>query len=394
MPKNIVVLSDGTGQEGGKGYNTNIYNIYDAAEDRTFEQVLFYDAGAGTGWRKVTGNAFGRGFTENMRQAYLFIFEQYQMGDHIFMLGFSRGAATVRSLASFVNEFGILPRSRPRLIDDAFKLYKRRSRPSYEKRRDDFLAGNGTTRVPIEFLGVYDTVAALGFPLPGVAAVIDKVPGFRHKFHNFDLSSNVRRAYQALAIDDERKTFHPILWNPLPPDVTDRQIRQVWFAGMHTDVGGGYASGKALANIPYSWLLQQAVSCGLRLKGDTQPDRVRPNEEDPGDYMHDSRGKRSAKVFRRAQRAWPSGRADKPVIHESVLHRRGVETITPLAFQDPIPPRRVEVKAGQQVEKPYDPWILKAANGSGYLDSTEFEVEPWIKLDDFLVTRAGRSHQA
>ena len=124
VSKNIVVLSDGTGQEGGEGHNTNIYRMFDMVEDRTQRQVVYYDAGVGTGWRKVTGNAFGRGFSRNIRQAYQFIFEQFEVGDRIYLIGFSRGAATVRSLSGFIFHFGILPRSRPKLIKQAFRIYK------------------------------------------------------------------------------------------------------------------------------------------------------------------------------------------------------------------------------------------------------------------------------
>ena len=113
MANNIVVLEDGTGQKGGRGHNTSIYRMYSILVDRTPEQVVFYDAGVGTGRRKITGNATGRGFGQKVRNAYEFIFEQYQIGDRIFLIGFSRGAATVRSLASFLDDFGILPRSRP-----------------------------------------------------------------------------------------------------------------------------------------------------------------------------------------------------------------------------------------------------------------------------------------
>ena len=105
MGKNIVVFSDGTGQEGGVGHNTNVYKTFNMILDRSPEQVSFYDRGLGTGFRKLTGNALGRGFSKNVRQCYEFIFENYRQGDEIFLFGFSRGAATVRSLTGLIHLF-------------------------------------------------------------------------------------------------------------------------------------------------------------------------------------------------------------------------------------------------------------------------------------------------
>ena len=122
MPKNIIVFSDGTGQEGGKGNNTNVYKLFNMIEDRTENQVSFYDRGLGTGWRKITGNVGGMGISKNIRECYEFIFENYQAGDNIYLFGFSRGATTVRSLSAFIHLFGILPKSRPELIKDLMKL--------------------------------------------------------------------------------------------------------------------------------------------------------------------------------------------------------------------------------------------------------------------------------
>ena len=124
MPKNIVVLSDGTGQEGGKGPPTNIYKFFQLLENRTDKQITFYDRGLGTGWKKISGNVSGAGITKNIKECYKFIFDNFGSEDKIFLLGFSRGAATVRSLSGFIQEFGILPKSRPELIDQAWKIYK------------------------------------------------------------------------------------------------------------------------------------------------------------------------------------------------------------------------------------------------------------------------------
>ncbi len=334
--KNIVVMSDGTGQEGGVGNNTNVYKLFNMLEDRTPRQVVFYDAGLGTGLRRVTGMASGMGISSNIRQGYKFIFDNYQAGDRIFLFGFSRGAATVRSLSAFLTIFGLLPQSRPDLIKQAWQIYRRRHSDKRSELARAFIEANHTMRANVTFLGCYDTVAALGFPFRTVSTVLDQVPFFRHTFHNFTLSDRVDHAYHAVAIDDERKTFHPVLWDHDP----DR-VHQVWFTGMHTDVGGGYVE-HGLSDVALVWMIDQAVNHGLLIYPEHEV-KVVPDYED---VMHDSRGRRVTKIYRRKVREWPAGRPDKPIVHESVL-------------------KRVEALRGTAT--PYEPWIL----------GVDHDVEKW-----------------
>ena len=185
-------------------------------EDRTARQIAFYDRGVGSGWwQKISGLAFGVGLARNVRDCYRFIFENYEAGDRIFLFGFSRGAATVRSLSYFIHLFGILPHSRPELIDKAWRIYKWTPAALLEARAREFIGRHHTMWTTVEFLGCYDTVAALGMPYRWASVLLDNFPGLRHRFHNFDLSPSVVHAYHALAIDDERKTFHPLLWEPI-----------------------------------------------------------------------------------------------------------------------------------------------------------------------------------
>src|SRR5512139_2780073 len=132
MPKNIIILSDGTGQEGGKGHDTNVYKLFRMLEDRTERQIVFYDQGLGTDGDRVGGMEFGKGIDKNILQCYRFLFDHYRSGDKVFLFGFSRGAATVRSLASFIHYFGFLPTARPELINQAYRIYKNRKR-SYDQ---------------------------------------------------------------------------------------------------------------------------------------------------------------------------------------------------------------------------------------------------------------------
>ena len=136
MGKNIVVFSDGTGQDGGTRHNTNVYKLFNLILDRSERQISFYDPGFGTGLRKATGNITGRGFSKNVIQCYEFIFQNFEEGDKVFLFGFSRGAATVRSLTGFIHLFGILPKSRGKLIEKAWNIYKITNRKNGRRRQN------------------------------------------------------------------------------------------------------------------------------------------------------------------------------------------------------------------------------------------------------------------
>lgn len=326
MPKNIVVFSDGTGQEGGKpkadgkANNTNVYKLFNMIEDRTPDQVGYYSRGLGTGVHRITGNIAGVGISRNIRQCYRFLFDEFEAGDRIFLFGFSRGAATVRSLSNFIHHFGILPKSRPELIDRAYRIYRFSSPGKLRERAQSFIARHHTMWTRVHFLGCFDTVAALGLPNKSLSALLDGLPLFRHKFHDFRLSDSVDHARHALAIDDERKEFHPVLWDPLDDEPEDprreRSLEQVWFCGMHTDVGGGYRE-QELSDVVLQWMTDHAVALGLRIYGQH---RV-PIEADVNGTMHDSRSGRIGRFFTKLVREWPEKRSDVPVLHPSVLER-------------------------------------------------------------------------
>lgn len=342
MAKNIVVFCDGTGQEGGHRQNTNIYKMFNMMLNRTPRQVVFYAPGVGTDINKITGNIGGFGISGNIKKSYRFIFDHFEAGDRIYLIGFSRGAATVRSLSSFIHYFGILPKARPELIKRAYRIYQIRNPEKRKKRADEFIAKNRTMWTTIRFLGCFDTVAALGLPFRTLSVLLDGFPLFRHRFHNFRLSHSVEHACQALAIDDERRTFHPVLWDrQILPDQT---IKQVWFCGMHTDVGGGYPE-QELSDIPLVWLTQQAVNHGLLI----YPKHKVTIEENADGCMHDSRGTWLTKCYRRKIRNWSKERDDKPLVHQSVLERKK--------------------NRDNEYDPPYRPWII----------DHDYEVEEWVR---------------
>lgn len=340
MAKNIVIFADGTGQEGGKGANSNIYKLFNMIEDRTSRQISFYDRGLGTGWWHKPNTCWlqpgasigGFGISRNIKDCYTFIFENYEAGDRIYLFGFSRGAATVLSLSTFIHYFGILPKSRPELIDRAYKIYQIDNEKAREKQAGNFIKQHHTMWTKIHFIGCFDTVAALGLPWKKFDVWINAISFWHHSFHNFRLSEAVENAYHALAIDDEREYFHPVLWDP--EFFSGRQIRQVWFCGMHTDVGGGYENHE-LSDISLAWMRDKAVGHGLLI----YPGNTVLIKGDANGKMHNSRGDAwEKKLYPQKPRFWPNSRSDKLVVHHSVLQR--------INNQD------------NKGNPPYRPWIL------------------------------------
>ncbi|NQU53520.1 MAG: DUF2235 domain-containing protein [Bacteroidetes bacterium] len=316
MAKNIVIFSDGTGQKGGIGSNTNVYKLFNMIEDRTQRQIAFYDPGLGTNWRVITGKLFGSGFSKNIMDCYRFLFENYEAGDKVYLFGFSRGAATVRSLSSFIHLFGILPKSRPELIKQAYAIYIKKNP---EEKAARFINKHHTMWCKIEFLGVWDTVAALGLPIKTLGFFLDKfIP---HKFHSYKLSDSVNYARHALSIDDERKTFHPLIWEKLNGNNSKDRMKQVWFAGVHTDVGGGYPEDE-LSNISLKWMIKEAVEKKLIIyEYSTRYAELIASKSNSNGIMHNEQIKRPGKWLKREVRKWDVSVHGEPCIYQSVLDR-------------------------------------------------------------------------
>ncbi len=337
MGKNIVIFSDGTGQDGGVGPDSNVYKLFKAIENRTKKQVAFYDRGLGTGWRRITGSLGGAGITENILECYQFIFDNFEAGDHIYLFGFSRGAATVRSLSSFIDEFGILPKSRKMLIKQAYGIYKIQDEQERRAKTEDFHKRHHTMWTKVKFLGVWDTVAALGVPLPFLDKIVDLFPIFKHKFHDFKISPGVEFGYHALSIDEKRKTFLPTLFDE--EVIESQHLEQVWFSGVHSDIGGGYSE-TGLSDISLNWMVQNAHEHGLLLYSDDLLTLV----GDPIGKLHNSFVGPS-RFLRKKERSWPQldtkgNTRGEPNIHSSVVDR-------------------AEDK-GKNLSKKYNPWILKS----------------------------------
>ena len=311
--KRIVICADGTWNDPEDEHPTNVLRVARAISPQDgngVQQVVFYDWGVGSYYARIRGGVAGLGLKKNIQDCYRFIVQNYDEGDELFLFGFSRGAYTVRALAGFLNKCGILGRDRADQIPEAFRYYKRRrfkpgSEEAEEWRRRHGVEGRGE----VAFLGVWDTVGALGVPTR-VLAFVDE-PDL---FYDDVLGSSVRVARHAVAIDEKRKDFEPTLWKPNVDAAARADVKQVWFAGVHADVGGGARpkGGKLLSDVPLAWMATEAANSGLALEthlhGDTND-------------LHTAERHRSYKTYWRARgkeaRKVPAGAR----VHESVWRR-------------------------------------------------------------------------
>ena len=297
MPKVIAVFADGTGNSAAKLFKTNVWRLYDALDtsdpgDSGLErQIAYYHDGVGTSSFKplaVAGGAFGWGLKRNVLDLYTFVCRNYQPGDRICAFGFSRGAFTVRLLAGLIAREGLVVNTSERDLEayarDAYRQYRRRFNQTkglvgpLRNLRDLVITGwRKLTRrntyaeqktahpnhdVPIDFLGVWDTVAAYGMPIAEITRGIDDWV-WPLSMPDYKLNPKVKRARHALALDDERDTFHPLIWDERSQN--PERIKQVWFAGMHSDVGGGYPD-DSLAYVSLDWMLTEASGAELRFQ--------------------------------------------------------------------------------------------------------------------------------
>ncbi|KAK4545236.1 hypothetical protein LTR36_003416 [Oleoguttula mirabilis] len=292
------------GQPGHLQNPTNVTRLARAVscEDKHHHpQIVYYQAGIGTGiglWNHVVGGGTGMGLAENVREAYAFLASNYAEhdklvpNDSIFLLGFSRGAFTARTLGGFICAMGILKKKAMAHFYALFEDWERAGDPAYEpmffdnyfehhhdvkkikpdaklakskKDRDvylrhyfELLLELGLTQdVHINCIGVWDTVGALGIPVnPLLQRVFPGLPSFVRTYRWFDtrLDSDVKNAFQALALDERRFPFSPAVWER-KPDCTSN-LQQVWFPGSHSNVGGSYEDA-GMADITLAWMMDQ-----------------------------------------------------------------------------------------------------------------------------------------
>lgn len=286
--KRLIICCDGTWSEWDKEFQTNVAKVarailpagpHPTAPGGCIPQVVFYDEGVGTAniLDRVRGGVFGHGLDDNVADAYRFLVNNYEGADEIFLFGFSRGAYTARSTAGLIRKCGLLRKREGHRIREALALYRRRDPDpdlcDVQRFRNQYSHPNPSTKeekyshvIDIEFLGVWDTVGSLGIPLRSLS----RGPwNDKYKFHNHNLSRIVRNAYHAVAIDERRGAFPATVWTSAP--AKDQKVEQVWFAGVHGQVGGGgFETG--LSDLALGWMIDKASQCGLVLDDVQVPD--------------------------------------------------------------------------------------------------------------------------
>jgi len=209
---------------------------------------------------KLWGGAFGYGLSRNIKDGYLWLARNYQQGDEIYFFGFSRGAYTARSLVGLIRKCGIPKTAFEALAQEAYHIYREKQWNPDGREAMAFKETFCWPEVRIKFLGVWDTVGALGIPIHGMLFSSDY-----YKWHDTELSGIVENAYQALALDEHRHDYAATMWSNAKKPSIGQNVEQRWFPGAHADIGGGYKGGK-LCQIPLQWMQQKAEKCGLQFK--------------------------------------------------------------------------------------------------------------------------------
>ena len=287
MSKRLVVCCDGTWNFPDQQCPTNVTKVALAiatVDSKGTEQRTFYHRGIGSNRReRIRGGAFGFGLSRDVCDTYRFLVQNYEPGDELFFFGFSRGAFTARSTVGLVRNAGILRQEHVDRVSEAYALYRSRTKTNTPRGREATLFRRSYSYEPrIRFIGVWDTVGALGIPLDGfrLISLLNK----RWEFHNTELSTSVDAAYQALAIDEKRGPFKPALWKT-QEGAEDQHVEQVWFSGVHSDVGGGYPD-HGLSDIALLWMVDRARTCGLEFREDAFAHARPPESEiDRGDVV-------------------------------------------------------------------------------------------------------------
>jgi uncharacterized protein (DUF2235 family) len=388
MPKRLVVCFDGTWNAAdSERAETNVVRLSRAIRANSgsdgVPQFSIYLRGVGTSGSQIerlVAGATGAGIEDIIRTAYLFLAQNYVPAhkddagnevpaDEIFLFGFSRGAFAARSLTGMLGSTGLLKRQSLPHLPTAWAYY----RDFKNRSPQDFLRRYARKKIEthqdmtVNFLGVWDTVGALGIPV----GFLGELSGLVHSFHDTSPSRIIKHGAQALAIDEYRDEFVPTLWTGEAP--TGSTIEQVWFAGCHSDVGGGYSDG-ALADIPLLWMVDRAKAAGLKLDETTPgllPTAQTINVLGP---IHDARQGWSAKdrltptirsvcekdvpvaLWEKLYR--PRGTNGKPLktinesIHWSVVERYGKDALT--SPKDQVKTRRLMKYAPKNLKPLFD----------------------------------------
>ncbi len=286
--KRLSIFLDGTWSNPAS--RTNVSTLCNAVAARGADGVQqvppYYATGVGTHrWERIRGGAAGLGLSRTVRAAYAWLLQHYEDGDDVYLFGFSRGAYSARSLGGLIACCGLAKRGAPFGLDYLYLRYQHRKLHavpisvlsyihdvSHARRltEEECALLEHSRRIQIKFIGVWDTIGALGIPWTGLPLVGHD----RFFFHNPNLSRIYENGFHALAIDEHRRAYKPTLWTRFAPDTADgrqpatplmpspKNVEQRWFIGAHSNIGGGYQN-DPLARLPLAWLQSKAEGTGL-----------------------------------------------------------------------------------------------------------------------------------
>jgi uncharacterized protein (DUF2235 family) len=355
----LVLCLDGTRNEPETG-TTNVARVYDiAAKDE--RQLVYYDPGVGTMGSRAAATRFGKALTrfaglvvgfgikDKIEDAYRFLMHHYQPGDRIFVFGFSRGAYTARALVGMLRTVGLLRPGADNLVPYALKLYTRSGNKKRTKEQTEafwalctrFQDRFGNPDFPsrfdrqVEFLGVWDSVKSVGW-LNWRARYEQAHWPFTRRL------PNVACGRHALALDERRRHYEDYRFDPAQVSQGDGRLREVWFAGVHSDVGGAPPDDHRLSDIALKWLVDEAIAAGLRVDEGTYREHitVRPGEDLPVDHVmgriHPNKAVWALLGFGWYRRTCDEG----DEVHGSVYERMDLTRDDPRPYRPPVPPRR------------------------------------------------------
>lgn len=290
--KRIIVCLDGTWNDAdGGGMPTNVVRIRDAlrnkGEDGEVFQRIYYDEGVGTAdpIDRFAGGFLGKGLGRNVRQAYKYLSRHYEPGDEIYLIGFSRGAFTARSVAGYIGACGLLmPEACTGENEDAAWQHYRTATKDRAVGDEKRLRERCHDGVRVKCVAVFDTVGTLGIP----NMALNWIGRSRFAFHDTRLGTTVENAFHAVALDEKRTAFRATMWEePFNLAGPPPRIEQVWFPGVHSDIGGGYEDA-GLGRIALDWMVRKLMGLGVAF--DTwRPAEVPGDGLDPTATIHESR---------------------------------------------------------------------------------------------------------
>jgi uncharacterized protein (DUF2235 family) len=309
MNKNIVICLDGTwNDKDDQSALSNVALLHEMCANDGTNQITYYDKGVGTdGWYdKKLGGVHGIGLSQNIKEAYTYLVKNYNANDSVFIFGFSRGAYTARSLAGLAYRCGLLIESNSLQaeVENLYKAYKDED----AGKMDNYKSAN--RKCPIDMLGVWDTVGALGIPISLLREGSEKF----FSFHDTKLSPEVKFACHAVAIDEKRQSFQPTLWQETTENKS--RMKQVWFPGVHSDVGGGYPE-RHHSDVALKWMVDQAAGRGLLIKEDSAYEY----QADLSKNIHASAFKIFGKELGVEERDAPVTAENIPKVHQSVREK-------------------------------------------------------------------------